>query len=89
MRYRRTFAHLQLKPPAHVPEDRWLQYVENGRAFLQQWGEQAAQLGWTSADLFGLHQPPEKPRPSYSRLSRYDYHFPVYSAGSPDSDPER
>jgi hypothetical protein len=29
-------------------------------------------LGWTSADLFGLHPPPAKPHPSYSRLSRYD-----------------
>ena len=26
----------------------------------------------TSADLFGLHTPPAKPHPSYSRLSRYD-----------------
>jgi len=25
-----------------------------------------------SADLFGLHAPPEQPHPSYSRLSRYD-----------------
>ena len=29
-------------------------------------------LGWTSADLFGLHAPPERPHPSYRRLSRYD-----------------
>jgi hypothetical protein len=35
------------------------------------WGEPAA-LGWTSRDLFGLHRPPEKPHPSYRRLSRYD-----------------
>jgi hypothetical protein len=27
-------------------------------------------LGWTELDLFGLHEPPEKP--SYRRLSRYD-----------------
>jgi hypothetical protein len=26
----------------------------------------------TSADLFGLHTPPAKPQPNYSRLSRYD-----------------
>jgi len=72
LRYRRTFAHLQLKPPAHIPEDRWRRAVENSRTFLQQWGEQAEALGWTSADLFGLHQPPEQPHPTYSRLSRYD-----------------
>jgi hypothetical protein len=29
-------------------------------------------LGWTVGELFGLHKPPEKPHPSYSRLSRYD-----------------
>jgi hypothetical protein len=29
-------------------------------------------LGWTERDLFGLHEPPEKPHPSYRRLSRYD-----------------
>jgi hypothetical protein len=35
--------------------------------------EQLAEaLGWTSADLFGLHTPPAKPHPSYNRLSRYD-----------------
>ena len=31
-----------------------------------------AVLGWTSPDLFGLHQIPCKPRPSYRRPSRYD-----------------
>ena len=36
------------------------------------WGEQAEALGWTARDLFGLHRPPEKPHPSYRRLSRYD-----------------
>jgi hypothetical protein len=29
-------------------------------------------LGWTVTDLFGLHQPTDKPHPSYQRLSRYD-----------------
>jgi hypothetical protein len=72
VRYRRTFAHLQLKPPAYVPEDRWRQCVENGRTFLHQWGQQAESLGWRSADLFGLHTPPANPHPSYRRLSRYD-----------------
>jgi hypothetical protein len=72
LRYRRTFAHLQLRPPAHVPEDRWRMAVSDGRAFLHRWGESAERLGWTSADLFGLHTPPERPHPSYNRLSRYD-----------------
>jgi hypothetical protein len=35
-------------------------------------GQYPHALGWTARDLFGLHRPPEKPHPSYSRLSRYD-----------------
>jgi hypothetical protein len=72
LRYRRTYAHLQLQPPAYTPEDRWRMAIEDGRAFLHRWGELAERLGWSSADLFGLHTPPAKPHPSYSRLSRYD-----------------
>ena len=29
-------------------------------------------MGWSPADLFGLHTVPDKPHPSYSRMSRYD-----------------
>jgi len=72
LRYHQTFGTLQLRPPAHVPEDRWRMAIEDGRRFLATWGSQAEALGWTSADLFGLHTPPEQPHPSYSRLSRYD-----------------
>lgn len=71
-RFKRTFAHLQLQPPALVDVARWRQCVEDGKRFLAKWGEQAQALGWTSADLFGLHTPPERPHPSYWRLSRYD-----------------
>jgi hypothetical protein len=71
-RYRKVFAHLQLKAPTLVPVGRWQQAVEDGKRFLAQWGEQAQALGWSSADLFGLHAPPEKPHPTYNRLSRYD-----------------
>jgi hypothetical protein len=71
-RYRKVFGVLQLRPPALVPVERWQQAVEDGRRFLAKWGEQAEGLGWTSADLFGLHQSPERPHPSYNRLSRYD-----------------
>ena len=72
LRYRRTFAHLQLEPPAPVPVERWRQCVEDGKRFLAKWGEQAQALNWSSADLFCLHTPPEQPHPSYRRLSRYD-----------------
>lgn len=72
LRYRRTFAHLQLKPPALVDIARWRQCVRDGSKFLARWGETAESLGWDSRDLFGLHTPPAKPHPSYQRLSRYD-----------------
>jgi hypothetical protein len=58
--------------PAYVPEPRWRQAIRDGQAFLDQWRDQALGLGWQPADLFGLHQPPANPHPSYSRLSRYD-----------------
>jgi hypothetical protein len=41
LRYRRTYAHLQLRPPAYIPEDRWRQAVEDGSKFLAVWGSQA------------------------------------------------
>jgi hypothetical protein len=45
LRYRRTFAYLQLKPPALVPVERWRQCVTDGSKFLAVWGEQAESLG--------------------------------------------
>src|SRR5204863_1294726 len=71
-RFCRTFSALEVRCPDLVPVDRWPLAVEDGRRFLARWGEQAEALGWTARDLFGLHKPPEKPHPSYSRLSRYD-----------------
>jgi hypothetical protein len=71
-RYRKVFAHLQLRPPALVPVERWQQCVRGGSSFLAKWGDQAEALGWDSADLFGLHEIPAKPHPSSQRLSRYD-----------------
>jgi hypothetical protein len=71
-RFGRTFSALEARCPDHVPAMRWQQCVEDGRRFLAKWGEQAEALGWSSADFFALHQPPAKPHPSYSRLSRYD-----------------
>jgi hypothetical protein len=79
----RTFGHtlgalqsgcpnLESGCPHLVPPARWQQAIEDGRAFLAKWGRQAEALGWTALDLFGLHQPPAKPHPSYGRLYRYD-----------------
>ena len=67
-----VLAALEARCPDRVPAVRWQQAVEDGRAFLAKWGGQAEALGWSARDLFGLHQPPTNPHPSYSRLSRYD-----------------
>ena len=68
----RTYSALAARSPEHVPADRWQQAVQDGRRFLAKWGEQAAALGWTPRDLFGLQKSPDQPHPSYRRLSRYD-----------------
>jgi hypothetical protein len=71
-RFGRTLSALESRCPEHVPVERWQLAVDNAHAFLARWGDQAEALGWTARDLFGLHMPPERPHPSYSRLSRYD-----------------
>jgi hypothetical protein len=71
-RFGRTLDVLESRCPEFVPVERWLRAIEDGRRFLAQWAGPAAALGWTAPDLFGLHQAPAKPRPSYNRLSRYD-----------------
>jgi hypothetical protein len=58
--------------PAYVDAADWQQAIEDGHRFVTQWGKQAEALGWTPADLFGLHLPPEKPASNYRRLARYD-----------------
>jgi hypothetical protein len=71
-RLSRTMTALESRCPDHVPVARWQQCVADAQHFLPRWGEQAEALDWTPRDLFGLHEPPENPRPYYSRLSRYD-----------------
>ena len=67
-----TFSALEARCPDLIPVGRWQLAVDDGRAFLARWGEQAEVFGWSAKDLFGLQTPPPTPRPSYSRLSRYD-----------------
>jgi hypothetical protein len=71
-RFGRTFSKLERRCPARVDPDRWQQAIEDGRRFLAEWGDKAELLGWTARDLFGLHEVPTDPHPSYQRLSRYD-----------------
>jgi hypothetical protein len=67
-----AFDALERKFPAYVDVADWQQAIEDGHKFLARWGEQAEALGWTARELFGLHPVPERPAPSYRRLSRYD-----------------
>lgn len=68
----RTFTELEQRCPDFIETSVWKAAVEDGRRFLGTWGDQAERLGWTATDLFGLHQPPPQPHPSYSRLARLD-----------------
>jgi hypothetical protein len=63
---------LEARCPDHIAAECWQQCLIDARQFLAAWGDQARALGWTAAELFGLHTPPGKPHPSYDRLSRYD-----------------
>jgi hypothetical protein len=67
-----AFTALERRRPDYVEPERWHQAVDDGRRFLDQWGNQSAALGWTAKELFGLHTPPTNPHPSYDRLARYD-----------------
>jgi hypothetical protein len=71
-RFCRTFSALEARCPDRVPTDRWQRAVEDGRAFLARWSDQARALGWTARDLFCLLSVPEHAKPSFNRLSRYD-----------------
>jgi hypothetical protein len=71
-RFGRTLTTLESRCPELVVPERWQQAVVDAQRFLARWDEQAHALGWTAKDLFGLQTPPEKPHPSYCRLSRYD-----------------
>jgi hypothetical protein len=70
--YSKVVAALSECCPDLVEEQRWRNAVIDATVFLRQWGQQAATLGWTPRDLFGLADVPDRPGPSYQRLSRYD-----------------
>jgi hypothetical protein len=65
-------AELERRCPNFIETGRWQQCVTDAQRFLAAWGDQAAALGWTAEELFGLHPVPARPAPSYCRLSRYD-----------------
>jgi hypothetical protein len=69
-RFGRALQALEKHCPANVEPADWRQAVADGRRFLATWGEQAAALGWTARELFGLPTPPERPAASRSIYER-------------------
>lgn len=51
--YLDTWALLNHQKPACVSEAEWLLVLDDGGRFLDAWGNEAADLGWTPAELFG------------------------------------
>jgi hypothetical protein len=71
-RFGRILDELEHQRPDDVETADWQQAIQDGSRFASQWGEEAHAIGWTEADLFRLHEPPETPVPNYRRLSRLD-----------------
>jgi hypothetical protein len=63
---------LQKRRPDYVGQDEWEQAVDNGFRFAVDWLSTAEDLGWSVDDLAALPMLPEKPHPTYRRLSKYD-----------------
>ena len=38
-----------------MTQRRWQQVLDDAGRFLDRWGNQAHELGWNAADLFGVH----------------------------------
>jgi hypothetical protein len=50
------FARLDLaKPLTGFDERRWRTLIDDGGRFLDRWGAEAARLGWSAEDVFGVH----------------------------------
>jgi hypothetical protein len=44
------------RPLADFPSESWRELIRNAELFLSFWGRQAADLGWATLDLFGVHR---------------------------------
>jgi hypothetical protein len=52
--------------PIAIEPKRWLQLQEDANRFVDQWGRQAAALGWSGLDIFGCH--PTRPADRYDAM---------------------
>jgi hypothetical protein len=53
--YREALARLAARLPEDVPADRCRRFLADAESFLQNWSDEANQIGWTAEELFGLH----------------------------------
>ena len=44
-----------MAPPSRFPAQRWQLLKSDAARFIEEWGEEAAWLGWTKWELFGCH----------------------------------
>ena len=47
---------LTLPCPGGVAPSRWCGLINDARAFIETWGPQAARLGWSTTDVFGVNR---------------------------------
>ncbi len=66
--YLEAWARLNHRNPTRVSQAQWQLALDDGGRFLDQWGCEAAQLGWTPAELLAKRKTP-KPAASSSRSS--------------------
>ncbi|MBB4286819.1 hypothetical protein [Roseospira goensis] len=60
------WARLQaMAPPAGCTPRQWARLIDDAGRFLDQWAATASSLGWTTADVWGVH--PTRP------MARYDH----------------
>lgn len=52
--YLDAWARLNHQKPASVSDAEWRQALNDGALFLDAWGAEAAQYGWTAGDLFSI-----------------------------------
>jgi hypothetical protein len=62
-----SFARLDIaNRPPEFSEGPWRQLIDDGGQFLDRWANEAARLGWTALDVFGVH--PAAPSTTYEAM---------------------
>lgn len=52
--YADAWARLQIQRPVETEEATWRRAIDDAGVFLDQWGELAAQFGWTAGEIFDV-----------------------------------